>query len=183
MIYQFNEFKQNLDKVKEWLVGEFAGIRTGRATVALLDSIRIDSYGAQSPLNQVAGVSAEDARTLRISPYDSSQIQAIEKSINDAELGVSIATDEKGLRIIFPELTSERRDLLIRQIGKKLEDARISIRKEREDVWDDIQKQEKDGEMTEDEKFRGKEEMEKIVKDFQNELEVLSNNKETEIKS
>jgi len=183
MIYQFNEFKQNLEKVKEWLVGEFAGIRTGRATIALLDSIRVDSYGAQSPLNQVAGVMSEDARTLRISPYDAGQIQAIEKSINDAELGVSIAVDEKGLRVIFPELTSDRRELLIKQLGKKLEDARISVRKEREDVWDDIQKKERDGEMTEDEKFRGKEEMEKIVKDFQGELEVLSANKETEIKS
>jgi len=183
MIYQFNEFKQNLSKVKDWLIGEFAGIRTGRATVALLDSIRVDSYGAQSPLNQVAGVTAEDARTLRISPYDAGQIQAIEKSINDADLGVSVATDEKGLRVIFPELTSERRDLLVKQIGKKLEDARISIRKEREDVWNEIQKRENDGDMTEDEKFKSKDDMEKIVSDFQTELEELAKNKENEIKA
>jgi len=183
MMYQFNEIKQNLEKVREWLINEFAGIRTGRATIALLDSITIESYGAQSPLNQVAGVMVEDARTIRINPYDAGQLKEIEKSITDADLGVSISTDEKGLRVIFPELTSERRELLVKQVGKKLEEARISIRKEREDVWSDIQKQEKDGDMTEDEKFRSKEEMEKVVTDFQKELEELAKNKENEIKS
>lgn len=183
MIYQFNEFKQNLSKVKEWFTGELAGIRTGRATIALLDSIRVDSYGAQSPLNQVAGVAVEDARTIRINPYDASQVKAIEKSIAEADLGVSISTDEKGLRVIFPELTSERRDLLVKQVGKKLEEARISIRKERENVWSDIQEQEQKGDMTEDEKFKSKEDMEKIVSDFQKELEELAKTKENEIKS
>lgn len=182
-MYQFNEFKQNLEKVKEWFTGELAGIRTGRATVALLDSIRVESYGAQSPLNQVAGVAVEDARTIRINPYDASQVKTIEKAITDADLGVSISTDEKGLRVIFPELTSERRELLIKQIGKKLEEARISVRKERETIWDEIQKQEKSGDMTEDEKFKSKEDMEKIVSDFQKELEVLADIKENEIKS
>lgn len=182
-MYQFNDLKQNLNKVKEWLVGEFNGIRTGRATVALLDSIQVESYGAQVPLNQVGSISAEDARTLRIAPYDISQIKAIEKAITDADLGVSISTDEKGLRVIFPELTSERRDVLVKQVGKKLEEARISVRKEREDVWSEIQKMEQNGEMTEDEKFRSKEDMQKIVDDFQKELEVLADNKENEIKS
>lgn len=183
MMYQFNDLKQNLEKVREWLSNELAGIRTGRATVALLDSVKIEAYGSQLPLNQVAGVSAEDPKTLRVSPYDVGQIKAIEKAIDEADLGVSISTDEKGLRVIFPELTSERRELLIKQVGKKLEEARISIRKEREDVWNDIQKKEKEGEMTEDEKFKSKEEMQKIVDDFQKELEQIATNKETEIKS
>jgi ribosome recycling factor len=182
-MYQFNELKQNLSKVKEWFNNELTGIRTGRATVSLLDSIRVDSYGAQSPLNQVAGVAIEDARTIRINPYDGSQVKEIEKAITDADLGVSISTDEKGLRVIFPELTSERRELLVKQIGKKLEEGRISVRKDREEVWNDIQEQEKSGDMTEDEKFRSKEEMEKIITDFQKELEELSATKENEIKS
>jgi ribosome recycling factor len=183
MMYQFNELKQNLNKVKEWFSGELAGIRTGRATVSLLDSVKVEAYGAQSPLNQVAGVAIEDARTIRINPYDVSQVKDIEKAITDADLGVSISTDEKGLRVIFPELTSERRELLVKQVGKKLEEARISVRKEREGVWDDIQEKEKSGDMTEDEKFKSKEEMEKIITDFQKELEELSNTKENEIKS
>jgi len=182
-MYQFNDLKNNLSKVKEWFTGELAGIRTGRATVALLDSVRVDSYGAQSPLNQVAGVAVEDARTIRINPYDASQVKAVEKSISDADLGVSISTDERGLRVIFPELTSERRELLVKQVGKKLEEARISVRKDREEVWNDIQEKEKTGEMTEDEKFKSKEEMEKIISDFQKELEELADNKENEIKS
>lgn len=182
-MYQFNDLKQNLNKVKEWLISEFNGVRTGRATIALLDSILVDSYGTKVPLNQVGSISAEDARTLRIVPYDKDQIRTIENAVVDADLGVSTSTDEKGLRVIFPELTSERRELLVKQVGRKLEEARISVRKEREDVWSDIQKKEKSGEMTEDEKFKSKEEMQKIVDDFQKELEVLATNKENEIKS
>lgn len=183
MMYQFNEFKQNLEKVREWFTGELAGIRTGRATISLLDSVRVEVYGAQSPLNQVASVNIEDAKTIRINPYDASQVKEIEKGIEQADLGVSISTDEKGLRVIFPELTSERRDLLIKQIGKKLEEARITIRQERTDTWNDIQEKEKNGDMNEDEKFKSKEEMEKIVSDFQKELEELAESKENEIKS
>ncbi len=182
-MYQFNEFKEKLSKIKNWLDSELSGIRTGRATVTLLDSVRVNSYGTPSPLNQVAGVSVEDARTIRISPYDIAQTKEIEKSITEADLGVSISTDEKGLRVIFPELTSERREILIKQVGKKLEEARISIRKERVDVWSDIQLKEKNSEITEDEKFKSKEEMEKIANDFQKDLEQLTVNKENEIKS
>lgn len=182
-MYQFDNFKKDLAKIKEWFIGEMATIRTGRATIALLDSIRVESYGAQLPINQVAGVTIEDARTLRIAPYDLNQIKAIEKSIAVADLGVSTSVDEKGLRVIFPELTSERRELLVKQVGKKLEEARISIRKAREDVWNEIQKKEKAGQMTEDEKFKSKEQMQKIVDDFQKDLEKLSTNKEAEIKS
>ena len=143
MIYKFDQFKENLEKIKTWFTGELASIRTGRATISLLDSVRVDSYGAQSPINQVASINVEDAKTIRINAYDASQVKQIEKAITEAELGVSISTDEKGLRVIFPDLTSERREMLVKQVGKKLEEARISVRKEREDVWDQIQKQEK----------------------------------------
>jgi ribosome recycling factor len=183
MNYDFNIFKENLGEVKNWLSRELSGIRTGRATATLLDSVRVESYGVPTPLNQVAGVNLEDARTIRITPYDLGQVQDVEKGINDADLGVSTSVDEKGLRIFFPELTSERRELLVKQVGKKLEDARVSVRKERDDVWNDIQAKEKAGELSEDDKFRAKDEMQKIVDQMQKELEELTKTKETEIRS
>jgi len=182
MAYNFTNFDQNLNKVKEWLVKELAAIRTGRATLTLLDGVKVESYGSFLPINQTATVVSEDAKTLRITPYDQSQVSAIEKAINDADLGISTSVDEKGMRVIFPDLTSERRELLIRQAGKKMEEARISIRNEREDIWSEIQKQEKDGDISEDDKFKAKEDMQKKVDDIQKQLEELTNAKETEIK-
>jgi ribosome recycling factor len=118
---------------------------------------------------------------LRIAPYDKSQSPEIEKAINDADLGVSVAADDNGLRVIFPDLTSERREMLVKQAHKKLEEARISIRKERDDVWGEIQDEEKDGKISEDDKFKAKEDMQKLVDDFQKELENLTKAKEEEI--
>lgn len=183
MSYNFQNFKDKLAKIEEWLKNEYASMRTGRATVSLLDKVLVDAYGVKTPLNQVASINSEDAKTLKITPWDNSQIKAIEKGIALADIGVSTASDEKGVRVIFPELTAERRDLLVKQIGKILEEGRIRIRKEREDVWGDIQKQEKDGNINEDEKFRAKDEMQKIVDDFQKKLEEIYQNKEKEIKS
>jgi ribosome recycling factor len=181
MSYDFKQFETRLGEIEEWLKGELSTIRTGRATATLLDGVKVESYGSQLPMNQVATVVSEDARTLRITPYDQSQIQEIEKAINDADLGVSVNTDEKGLRVIFPELTAERRDILMKQAGKKLEEARISIRKERDDTWNNIQNQEKSGEISEDDKFKMKEEMEKRVEDAQSKFEDLVKAKEEEI--
>jgi ribosome recycling factor len=183
MAYNFKQFEDRLGETKEWFVGELSTIRTGRATITLLDGVKVDSYGSYLPINQVAGVANEDAKTLRITPYDKTASPEIEKAINNADLGVSVTVDDGGLRVIFPDLTSERRDLLIKQAGKKLEEAKISIRKERDEIWSDIQKQERDGEITEDEKFKGKEDMQKIVDELQKELDGFVAEKETEIRA
>ncbi len=182
-MYDFKKFKAGLMQKEEWLKKEFFAIRTGRATSALLDSVFVEAWGSRMPLNQVATVAVEDARTLKINPFDATQSSAIEKSINMADLGVSVLTNAAGMRVIFPELTGERRDLLVRQAKKKLEEAKISLRKERDEVWSDIQKQEKAGSMSEDDKFRLKEEMQKMVDDTQSKLEKMTSDKELEIKS
>ena len=180
-MYDFSHLKQKAIDIQNHLKEEFSGIRTGRATPALLDSVMVDSYGSKAPINQVAGITMEDARTLRIAPYDSNQITEVEKAITNSNLGVSVSVDVNGLRIFFPELTSEVREKLMRVAKEKLEKARISLRGERDDTWADIQKKEKDKEISEDDKFRLKEEMQKIVDAENAKLDAMAEKKESEI--
>lgn len=183
MTYDFSQLKQKIEDTQEWLKKEFQGIRTGRATPALLDNIQIESFGTRVPLIQVGNVGVEDARTLRVNVWNAEQVKDVEKAITDANLGVGVAPDESGVRVTFPELTSERRSMLIKLSKDKLEEARISLRNERDNVWSDIQKQEKDGEMSEDEKFGGKDEMQKLIDGGNKALDVLGKKKEDEIQN
>jgi ribosome recycling factor len=181
-MYDFSTLKQAITDTTEHFKSELSSIRTGRAAPALLDAVRVDSYGTKVPIQQVGSVTTEDARTLRVSPWERDAINSIEQAIKDADLGVSISSDEKGVRVSFPELTSERREQLIKLTRSKLEEARITLRKHREDTWSDIQKQEKAGELTEDDKFTAKEQMEKIIKEGNGGLEALADKKEEELK-
>jgi ribosome recycling factor len=183
MTYDFSSLKAKIAETEEWLKKEYQGIRTGRATPTLLDSIQIESYGSRLSLKQVGAISVEDARTLRISPWDATQVKAIEKAVTDANLGVGVSADEKGVRVTFPELTSERREALIKLSKDRLEHARVSLRNERDAVWNDIQKKEKNGEMSEDDKFRFKEDMQKMVDAGNEKLDALLKRKEEEIKN
>ncbi|PIT91079.1 ribosome recycling factor [Candidatus Kaiserbacteria bacterium CG10_big_fil_rev_8_21_14_0_10_49_17] len=181
MAYNFTALKEKVADAKVWLAKEFQGLRTGRATPAILDSIQVESYGSRVPINQVGSVSVEDARSLRISVWDPSHIKEIEKAITDANLGVSVSSDEKGVRVSFPELTADRRTQIVKIAKDKLEDARISIRTARDEVRQEILKQEKEGAIGEDDKFRALEEMQKIVDEGNKELEAMAERKEAEI--
>ena len=143
--------KAKFNEVISWLEKEYSGIRTGQAAPALLDSIKVEAYGSLMSLVQVASIGIEDARTLRISPWDASVSAAIEKAITDANLGVSVVSDSGGLRVIFPELTSERREQLLKLAKKKLEEARVSVRSLRDDMMKKSEKSEKAGDISEDE--------------------------------
>lgn len=177
-----NEIDKKLHEVQEWLQKEYAAIRTGQATPSLLDGVKVESYGSMMPMNQVSNVGVEDARTLRVSPWDVSVIGAIETAIRDANLGVSVSTDSAGLRVVFPELTSERRDQLMKLSKSKLEDARISVRSVRDEAMKEIEKSEKDGDISEDEKFTKKESVQKLVDKTNTALEALYDTKEAELK-
>ena len=181
MTYNFKPFEKRIVEITEHLSRELSGIRTGRATPTILDGIQVESYGTRVNLNQVANVSVEDARTLRVSPYDASQAKEIEKAITLANLGLSVGGDEKGVRVFFPELTGERRLGLIKIAKEKVEECRTTLRKERDEVWSDIQKQEKDGDMSEDDKFRSKEDMQKRVDAANAQFEEALERKEKEI--
>ena len=168
-------------EIVEWLKTEYAGIRTGQASPALLDNIKVESYGALMPLNQVGSVGVEDARTLRVSLWDASGVTAAETALREADLGVSVVTDSSGLRVIFPELTSERRVQLTKLAKSKLEDARVSVRSARDEIMKDIDKQQKDGEIGEDDKFTQKEAVQTKVDAVNNQLETLYDMKESEV--
>jgi len=183
MAYDFSTLRKRAAEIEAWLKKEYVGIRTGRANAAMLDSVQVISYGVRLPLEQVANVAAQDARTLRITPYDISQIKEIEKAITDADLGVGVGSDEQGVRVSFPELTSDRRQALIKIIKGKAEEARISLRAERDKVWDDVQKKEKDKEISTDEKFHYKEQMQEIIDTTNKHLDEMVSRKERELSS
>ena len=158
-----SKLKVEIEKVGEWLAKELQNIRTGRATPALLDSVSIEQYGARTKISHVVAISIEDPKTLRVTPWDKATVKLIESAIQAANLGVSVSTDGVGVRVSFPALTAERRTLLSKLVKEKLELARVSVRKEREECWNDVVKGEKDGAVSEDQKFKLKEEIQKMV--------------------
>lgn len=168
-------------EVVQWLEREYSGIRTGQAAPALLDGIKAEAYGSLMPLIQVASIGIEDARTLRVSPWDAGIASAVEKAITNADLGVSVVSDSSGLRVVFPELTSERREQLIKLAKKKLEDARVSVRSVRDDLMKRVDKEQKSGEMSEDELQIQKKKIQEQVDSTNKKLEDSFIQKEKEV--
>ncbi len=181
MAYTFKDFDERANDITSWLFREYTGIRTGRATPMLLDIVQVESYGARVPINQVGSVNVEDARTLRIGVWDQSQIKNVEKALTEADLGVSVISDSSGLRIIFPELTSERRVQLLKIAKAKLEDSRVSLRGARDDTMKSIEAEQKAGSLSEDDRYKAKEDLQKRMDTINNKLQDLYDLKETEI--
>lgn len=175
MSYNTTNFKGELKKVEEWLSKEYMQVQTGRATPLILDSIMVESYGSLMPIKNVASISIEDAKTLRIAPWDKSQIKGIESAIQSANLGLSVVSDGEGVRAIFPMLTTENKTKLVKILKDKLEDARISVRKERQSAIDETEG------MTEDEVKRAKDEIQKCVDETNKNLEAIFEKKETDL--
>lgn len=181
MQYDFSNFKLKLKKVEEFLNKEYSQLNVGRATPLVLDGVSVDSYGSRVSIKNIASISIEDPKTLRIAPWDKNQIKDIEKAIMVSNLGLSVATDDMGIRVIFPQLTTESRQNLVKILKEKLEGSRITVRKEREQIWDDVQNKEKEKEITEDEKFRAKDELQKIIDEINKSLEMIFSKKEEEV--
>ena len=181
MAYNFTEIKKEFTNVEEWLKKEFSQISTGRANPALLDGVMVESYGAFSPIKNIASITLEDARTIRVAPWDKGVIKDIEKAIQQSGLPLSAASDGNGLRVSVPQLTAESKIPLIKLCKEKLENARVSIRDERRTAEKDIEAREKAGEFAEDDKFRAKEELQKLVDEANAKLEALFAKKEDDI--
>ena len=181
MTYDFSEFKKKAGDLAEHLSKELSAIHTGRASSAILDGIFIESYGAQLAVQHVATIANEDARTLRIVPWEKANGKEIEKAINDANLGISVSTDESGLRIFFPPLTTERRVSFTKLVRDKVESARVTLKGVREQAKNEIISAEKDGDMSEDEKTRSLDDLQKFVDESNNNLESVGEKKEREI--
>lgn len=181
MQYNFLNFKNEIKKVSDFLSKEYSQLNIGRASPMVLDGVVVESYGSRVPLKNVASVSIEDPKTLRVVPWDKGQIKDIEKSINAANLGLSMATDDMGIRVIFPQLTTETRQNLVKVLKEKLEEQRIAVRRERENIWEDVQAKQKEGKITEDEKFKAKDELQKIIDEANRSLEVVFEKKQKEV--
>lgn len=181
MAYNFNTFHAASKASENWLHTEYGNIRTGRASISFLDQVRVEAYEEMSPLANVASVGIEDAKTIRISPWDTSLIRSIEKGIVAADLGVSTAVDDKGVRVIFPDLTGERRIQLVKLAKMKLEEAKVQLRQARADANDDMATQKKDGLMTEDDVIRAKKELDTHMSAATNALDVIFSKKEQEV--
>lgn len=163
MPYDFSKFEAKAAAAKEWLIKEYRNLRTGRASPAILDNVQVSAYGSLMPLKQVGNVSVEDARTLRVTAFDATILKDIERAISAANLGVGTTADGVTVRVIFPELTSERRAQLVKLAKQKLEEARTSVRLARDEAKKEIETKERASEITEDDKFRLMEELQKRV--------------------
>lgn len=183
MNYSFTTLDSQLTAAQEWLTREYKALRTGRANPAVLDNVQVSAYGSIMPLNQVASISMEDARSIRVTPFDSSILRDIEKGITEAKLGLGSAVDQTGVRLSFPDLTTERRQEFVKLGKATLEEARTRVRMARDECWKDIQAKEKEGGMSEDDKFRLKDEMQKKVDAANKKLEEQLGKKEKEILS
>lgn len=179
-MFLFTEFTAQVKSAVEWLRREYVGVSTGRATPAILDLVQVESYGLWTALPHVASVTIEDPRTLRVAPWDKTQIKGIEKSLRDADLGLSVSVDDSGLRIFFPQLTTERRVQLVKIVKERLEEARVKVRLARQEAVKEIENETKQG-GSEDVEKRHLEDLQKRVEEANNELESVFTKKEIEI--
>ncbi len=173
-----DEFKPQFAKVQEHLVKELGGIRTGRATPALVEDVQVEMYGAFQPIKALASMSTPDARTLLIEPWDGSAVKSIEVALQKSDIGIMPTVDGKTIRLMMPTMTEENRQRMVKVMKEKLEDARVSARKVREDARKAIDKLEGVGE---DEIRRLQAELEKMVKDFTVKIDEIGEKKEKEI--
>ena len=173
--------KNRMQKSIDSLEKEFAKLRTGRASTALVDSIRVDYYGTPTPLNQVASVSIPDSRTISISPWDRSAFTGIEKAIMKSDLGLTPINDGRAIRINIPPLTEDRRKDLVKMAKKYTEDTKVAIRNVRRDVNEAFKKLLSAKEISEDESHKAQDEVQKITDDFIRKADAVLAEKEKEI--
>lgn len=168
-------------KTVETTRGEFATVRTGRASPALLDRVDVDYYGAQTPLRQLANISASEARLLTITPYDKGSIGQIEKAIFESDVGLTPSNDGNLIRLTIPELTEERRRDLVKVVHGIAEQGRVAIRNVRREVMQDLRELKKDGDIGADDEHRGETELQKLTDERVGEIDSLLAGKEEEI--
>jgi ribosome recycling factor len=176
-----NEHKEEFNKVLEFMKQDIAGLRTGRASTIMVEDIFVEAYGSRQPLKAVASISVSDAKTLVIEPWDKSLLAAVEKGLRDSGLGLNPVNDGRLIRLCLPELTVERRAELIKVLHTKLENARISVRQVREEARNKITEAEEAGSIAEDEKYRMQDDLDKMVKDYNEQIKQIGEKKEAEI--
>lgn len=181
MPHDKNDLQRRMGGAVSNLTTEFGGLRTGRASVSLLDPVQVDVYGSKMPLNQVGTVAAPEPRLLSVQVWDASNVKAVEKAIRDAGLGLNPQPEGNLIRIPIPDLNEERRQELTKVAGKYAESARVSVRNVRRDGMDELKKMEKDGDISEDEHKRLSDEVQKLTDEMIKKIDTMLSDKEEDI--
>lgn len=174
-------YSEKIEKTLSVLKEDLNTVRAGRANPAILDKISVEYYGVPTPLKSLANISVPDPRTLMISPFDVTSVSAIEKAINEANIGLNPSNDGKVIRLIIPQLTEERRKELTKTVKKMGEEAKVALRNLRRDINDKVKKMEKDGELTEDDLKKGLEQVQKMTDDGVKKIDDMVAKKEKEV--
>jgi ribosome recycling factor len=177
----FDECHQHMKKAVAHTQAEFGAIRTGRAAPALVERIRVEYFGTEVPLQQMAGISVPEARLLVLAPYDKSTLGAIEKAIQQSDLGINPSNDGSVIRLAFPMLTEERRKEMVKVAKQKAEDGKVAVRNARRGTRQDLEKFEKDGDMSSDELERAEKQLDGITKTYTDEIDRMLQQKEKEL--
>lgn len=175
------DLKDEMQKALDYMKREFARIRTGRASVSILDGIKVNYYGSPTPLNQIATLSVPESRLILIQPWDSNVLGEIEKAIQKSELGLQPMNDGKVIRIVVPPLTEERRKELVKLVRKMAEERKVDLRNKRREAVEILREMKKDKEISEDDLYRYQEEVQKITDNFTSKVEEILSAKEKEI--
>ena len=181
MSVDFKEFNRKMDKTLEILQEDFGAIRAGRANARVLDRITVEYYGVDTPVGQVGTISSPDARTLVIQPWDGSLLKKIEKAIQASDLGINPQNDGRVIRLVFPQLTEERRKELAKQVRKYGEDAKVAVRNVRRDAMDYIKKLKKDSEITEDDQKKAEKDLQELTDKYIKKVDTALAAKEKEL--
>ena len=175
------EFQRKMEKTLEVLASDFGAVRAGRANAQVLDRIVVSYYGVDTPINQVGTISSPDPRTLVIQPWDGSLLKQIEKAIQTSDLGINPQNDGRVIRLVFPQLTEERRKDLTKQVKKYGEDSKVAIRNVRRDAVDFVKKLQKKGEMTEDDEKKAEKDIQDLTDKYIKKVDEMCAKKEKEL--
>ena len=178
---EYKVFEDKMKKSIDSVAADFAAVRAGRANAAVLDRIMVDYYGSPTPIQQIASIASPDPRSLVITPWDTSAVRSIEKSIQESDLGINPSNDGKSLRLLFPQLTEERRKELTKQIAKYAEGGKVAIRNIRRDAMEKFKKLEKSGDLTEDDLKIAEKDIQKLTDDMIKKIDALYAAKEKEL--
>ena len=181
MAVDFSDYGRRMDKALDHLQEEFGAVRAGRANPRVLDRISVEYYGSETPLNGVATISSPDARTLVVQPWDTKLLKDIEKAIQMSELGINPQNDGRVIRLIFPQLTEERRKELVKQVKKYGEDAKVAMRNVRRDGMDYVKKLKKNSEITEDEQKKAEKDLQDMLDKYTKKVDEATSVKEKEL--
>ena len=183
MSVDFTEFSRKMDRTLEHLGEDFDAVRAGRANAKVLDRITVEYYGSETPLNGVATISSPDARTLVITPWDTKLLKDIQKAIQTSDLGINPQNDGRVIRLIFPQLTEERRKELSKQVKKYAEDAKVAMRNIRRDGMDYVKKLKKNNEITEDDQKRAEKDLQDMLDKYIKKVDAALAAKDKELMS